>query len=47
MRATALIVAYAFLVQGYAVWKLRRALTVGRLIPFIAEVMETLTRFVE
>jgi len=35
-RATALIVAYAFLVQGYAVWKLRRTLNVGRVIPFIA-----------
>jgi uncharacterized membrane protein YfcA len=35
-QTTALIVAYAFLVQGYAVWKLRRALNVGRLIPFVA-----------
>ena len=35
-QTTALIVAYAFLVQGYAVWKLRRTLNVGRVIPFIA-----------
>lgn len=36
VQATALIVAYAMLVQGYAVWKLRHAMNVGRLIPFIA-----------
>jgi uncharacterized membrane protein YfcA len=35
MQATVLIVAYAFLVQSYAVWKLRRALNFGRLMPFI------------
>lgn len=35
IQATALIVAYALLVQGYAVWKLRHALNVSRLIPFI------------
>jgi len=35
IQATALIVAYALLVQGYAVWKLRHALNVRRLIPFI------------
>lgn len=36
MQATVLIVAYAFLVQSYAVWKLRRALNFKRLLPFIA-----------
>jgi uncharacterized membrane protein YfcA len=36
VQAIALIVAYALLVQGYAVWKLKQALNVGRLIPFIA-----------
>ena len=35
IQATALIVAYALLVQGYAVWKLRRTLNVRRLIPFV------------
>ena len=35
IQATALIAAYVLLVQGYAVWKLRRALNVNRLIPFI------------
>jgi uncharacterized membrane protein YfcA len=35
IQATALIAAYALLVQGYAVWKLRHALNVRRLIPFI------------
>lgn len=35
IQATALIAAYVLLVQGYAVWKLRRALNVSRLIPFI------------
>jgi uncharacterized membrane protein YfcA len=35
IQATALIVAYALLVQGYAVWKLRHTLNVSRLIPFI------------
>ena len=34
-QATALIVAYALLVQGYAVWKLRRSIDVRRLLPFI------------
>jgi uncharacterized membrane protein YfcA len=29
-----LIVAYALLVQGYAVWKLRRAISLRRLLPF-------------
>ncbi|MEK6593923.1 MAG: sulfite exporter TauE/SafE family protein [Pseudomonadota bacterium] len=36
IQATALIVAYALLVQGYAVWKLRRTVNIGRLLPFIA-----------
>jgi len=36
MQTTALIVAYAFLVQGYAVWKLRHNLKMSRLMPFIA-----------
>ena len=35
VQATALIVAYALLVQGHAVWKLRRKLNFSRLIPFI------------
>jgi len=35
VQATALIVANALLVQGYAVWKLRRALVPARLWPFI------------
>jgi uncharacterized membrane protein YfcA len=34
-ETTALIVAYALLVQGYAVWKLRRAIQIGRLVPLI------------
>ena len=34
-QATTLIVAYALLVQGYAVWKLRRSLNLGRLWPFV------------
>ena len=34
-QTTTLIVAYALLVQGYAVWKLRRAINVRRIIPFI------------
>ena len=36
MQAMVLMVAYAFLVQSYAVWKLRRALNFKRLLPFIA-----------
>ena len=35
VQATALIVAYALLVQGYAVWKLRRSIEARRLLPFI------------
>jgi uncharacterized protein len=34
-QASALIAAYALLVQGYAVWKLRRLLDPHRLMPFI------------
>jgi uncharacterized membrane protein YfcA len=36
IQATVLIVAYALLVQGYAVWKLRKSMNVKRLLPFIA-----------
>jgi uncharacterized membrane protein YfcA len=35
VQTTALIVAYALLVQGYAVWKLRKAIAPARLWPFI------------
>jgi uncharacterized protein len=35
IQATVSIAAYALLVQGYAVWKLRRALIMSRLTPFI------------
>ena len=35
IQATTLIVAYALIVQGYAVWKLRRAINVRRLLPFV------------
>lgn len=35
VQAAALIAAYALLVQGYAVWKLRRSINVRRLLPFI------------
>ena len=35
VQAAALIAAYALLVQGYAVWKLRRSIKVRRLLPFI------------
>ncbi len=35
-QSTFLIVAYALLVQGYAVWKLRKSLNMQRLIPFVA-----------
>lgn len=34
-QATTLIVAYALLVQGYAVWKLRHSLNASRLAPFV------------
>ena len=35
VETTTLIVAYALLVQGYAVWKLRHALRVDRLWPLV------------
>jgi uncharacterized membrane protein YfcA len=35
-QTTALIVMYGLLVQGYAVWKLRKNLNVQRLVPLIA-----------
>jgi uncharacterized protein len=35
LQAAPLVAAYALLVQGYAVWKLRRSLDVQRLLPFI------------
>jgi len=34
-QTTALIVAYGLLVQGYSVWKLRAAIKIGRLLPFL------------
>ena len=36
LQSAALIVAYGLIVQGYAVWKLRRAIKPRRLAPFIA-----------
>ena len=35
LQTTTLIIAYALLVQGYAVWKLRRSINTARLMPFI------------
>ena len=35
VQVATLIVAYALLVQGYAVWKLRRSINTARLMPFI------------
>lgn len=35
LQTTILIVAYALLVQGYAVWKLRSAIDLPRLLPFV------------
>ena len=35
VQVTALIVGYALIVQGYAVWKLRRALNLRRFLPFV------------
>jgi hypothetical protein len=35
VQTTALIVAFGLLVQGFSVWKLRRALDLGRLLPFV------------
>jgi hypothetical protein len=34
-QTTALIVAYGLFVQGYSVWKLRAAIKIGRLLPFL------------
>jgi uncharacterized membrane protein YfcA len=34
-QTTALIVAYGLVVQGYSVWKLRAAIKIGRLLPFL------------
>ena len=34
-QGAALIVAYALLVQGYAAWRLRRAVSFARLLPFV------------
>lgn len=36
IEATVLIVSYALLVQGYAVWKLRNSMIFKRLLPFVA-----------
>jgi uncharacterized membrane protein YfcA len=35
IQTTMLIVAYALLVQGYGAWKLRRAINLPRLLPFV------------
>jgi uncharacterized protein len=35
LQTTTLIVAYALVVQGYAVWKQRRAINLPRLLPFV------------
>src|SRR5476651_2546817 len=35
VQTTTLIVAFGLIVQGYAVWKLRRAINFGRLLPFL------------
>jgi len=35
LQSTSLIVAYALIVQGYAVWKLRGSLNYRRLLPFL------------
>jgi uncharacterized protein len=35
LQTTSLIVAFGLIVQGYAVWKLRRALSLSRLLPFL------------
>ena len=35
VQTTTLIVAYALLVQSYAVWKLRHSLNAGRILPFV------------
>ena len=35
LQTTTLIVAFGLIVQGYAVWKLRRGLRLSRLLPFV------------
>src|SRR5713101_6299147 len=35
LQTTTLIVAFGLIVQGYSVWKLRRALKPARLLPFL------------
>src|ERR1043165_4180120 len=35
LQTTTLIVAFGLIVQGYSVWKLRRALKLRRLLPFL------------
>jgi len=35
-QSAALISGYAIVVQGFAIWKLRSALRIGRLLPFVA-----------
>src|SRR5437588_11583419 len=35
LQTTTLIVAFGLIVQGYSVWKLRRALKFERLLPFL------------
>src|ERR1700741_4404589 len=35
LQTTTLIVAFGLIVQGYSVWKLRRALNFERLLPFL------------
>jgi uncharacterized protein len=35
LQTTTLIVAFGLIVQGYSVWKLRRALKIRRLLPFL------------
>jgi len=35
-ESAALISAYAIVIQGFAIWKLRHALQIARLLPFVA-----------
>jgi uncharacterized membrane protein YfcA len=35
VQTASLVVAYALLVQGYAVWKLRRAVSIASVLPFV------------
>ena len=35
VQATALIVAFGLIVQGWSVWKLRHAMKLGRILPFV------------